>query len=582
MTTWNLKQFYSSPKDPKIERDVQAIEKLYADFEKKYKNNKKYLTDEKELLRALNDWDKLIGAACSWRPIMYLQYCKSLDSSDPVVESLDNKLTQRLTQSANKIIFFNLNLSKIDEAAQKKFLKSGMLKEFHYYLDTQFKEGKHTLSEAEEKILNLKSLPAQQMWVDGQEKLLAKQTVSYGGKNIPIPEAMGMLSELPTSKRRKLYNDVMLVLKGISHFAESELNAVYTDKKIEDELRGHAEPYSGTILRYQNDTKTVLGLIDTVTRNFKISHKFYKLKAKMMKLPHLECVDKSASIGKTIKKIPFDQATQITHKAFQKLDPKYADMFQRFLKNGQIDAFPKKGKRGGAFCSGSIGNPTMVFLNHTDNINSVMTLGHEMGHAFHFEASKAQRPIYQDFTISVAEVVSTLFENFVFEELLQDMTEKEKVIALHDKIIGSISTVFRQIAAFNWELELHRTVREKGAISKEEIAKLHNKHMSSYLGPAFKMKEDDGYTFVQWPHLRYNFYVYSYAYGELISMALYRKYKRDTSFLKQIEDFLVAGSSKSPEQIFRDIGIDTSDPNFWIEGLTQIEDDIKQLEKLTK
>jgi oligoendopeptidase F len=252
-----------------------------------------------------------------------------------------------------------------------------------------------------------------------------------------------------------------------------------------------------------------------------------------------------------------------------------------YIKNGQIDVYPKKGKKGGAYCSGSVGLPTYVLLNHASTLDSYKTFAHEMGHAIHTELSKTQPPLYQNYTISVAEVASTLFENFAFDEIFPRLSKKEQIIALHDRINDSISTVFRQIACFNFELDMHKQIRERGALSKEEIAQLHNKHMGAYLGPSFKLKELDGYFFVQWSHIRRHFYVYSYAYGELISKALYAKYKKDPSYIKEIEKFLSAGGSKSPEQIFKDIGIDTSKPQFFVDGLKQIEEDIKELEQLT-
>jgi oligoendopeptidase F len=224
----------------------------------------------------------------------------------------------------------------------------------------------------------------------------------------------------------------------------------------------------------------------------------------------------------------------------------------------------------------------MVMLNHTEDIQAVSTMAHEMGHAFHSELSKSQSPIYQDYTISVAEVASTLFENFAFEEMLGKLSEKEKVIALHNQINDDVSTIFRQIACFNFELELHKTIREKGSIPKEEIAKMLNKHMKSYLGPIMKLTDNDGYFFVKWSHIRNFFYVYSYAYGQIISKALYARYKEDKSFLSKIEQFLSAGGSKSPEQIFKDIGIDVSKPEFFEAGLKQVEADIKLLEQLAK
>jgi oligoendopeptidase F len=205
-----------------------------------------------------------------------------------------------------------------------------------------------------------------------------------------------------------------------------------------------------------------------------------------------------------------------------------------------------------------------------------------MGHSFHTKLSDTQPYIYKDYTIATAEVASTLFENFVFDEMFSKMSKKEKIVALHNKINDSITTIFRQIACFNFEKELHETVREKGGMSKEEIAVLLNKHMQAYLGPVFKLEKDDGYSFVSWMHLRRFFYVYSYAFGALISDALYLMYKKDKNFEIKIREFMSAGGSASPEDIFGSIGIDIRNPKFFELGLKKIEKDIEELERLTE
>ncbi len=162
------------------------------------------------------------------------------------------------------------------------------------------------------------------------------------------------------------------------------------------------------------------------------------------------------------------------------------------------------------------------------------------------------------------------------------LSPKEQLIALHDKIASSINTIFRQIACFNFELDLHNSIRDKGSLSKEEIAALMNKHMAAYLGPVFSMQEDDGYFFVYWSHVRRFFYVYSYAFGEIVSSALYQMYKKDNSFKEKVKQFLSMGGSDSPENIFKSIGIDVTKPEFFEEGLKKIEKDIDTLESLLK
>ena len=209
------------------------------------------------------------------------------------------------------------------------------------------------------------------------------------------------------------------------------------------------------------------------------------------------------------------------------------------------------------------------------------TLAHEMGHGIHAKYSKSQRPMYEDHTIAVAEVASTFFENLVFEEALKNISEKEKLVLLHDKIADDISTIFRQIACFNFENELHESIRKEGFLSKEKIAELMNKHMSAYLGPIFDLVPEDGYFFVNWSHIRNFFYVYSYAFGQLISDALYERYKKDKTKIKDVIQFLSAGGSDSPENIFKKIGINPN-KKFFEQGLQKISRNIDELERLWK
>jgi oligoendopeptidase F len=202
-----------------------------------------------------------------------------------------------------------------------------------------------------------------------------------------------------------------------------------------------------------------------------------------------------------------------------------------------------------------------------------------MGHAIHHEFSKSQPVIYEGCSTSTAEVASTLFESFLFYSQFEKLSKEEKIVALHDKIQDDVQTIFRQIACFNFELEMHNTIREKGNMSKEELASVMNKHMKSYLGKV-ELTEKDGYFFVGWPHIRYFFYVYSYAFGQLASKALYKKYQEDKTYIEKIKKFLSAGGSMSPEDIFKSIGVDVTKPDFFTKGIESIEEDIKLLKIL--
>ena len=577
-TVWDLSPLYKNENDPQMESDLAETEAAYDRFVTEFKDAD--LTDETIFLQAVRAYEELLDLP-GIKPYYYLHYRHDLASSDTAIEGRLNLVAARYTKNANKVLFFPIKISRLPDLVKKQFLASDTFRPYRYFLEGLFREAKHILSESEEKVISLLSLPAHDMWVRGSERLLSRETVLWKGKARPISEVVGLIPALPTADRRKLAALLVAKLRSISDSSENELNAIVTAKKIEDELRGYQKPHEATVLRYQNDLATVDTLVATVTKHFPIAHRFFKLKAKMLGQKTLAYADRGVSVGKTKKEISFDQAVDIVDRAFRAVSPEYADIFLDHLRGGQIDVFPRVGKTGGAYCSSHPHQPTYLLLNHLSDLRSVSTLGHEMGHALHaYYSHKNQPPLYRAHTIATAETASTFFENFVFDEVFTLLSEKEKIVALHDRINDSVQTIFRQVACFNFELEMHNRIRAEGNLSKVEIAKTMNKHMQSYLGPVFKLTEDDGYFFVYWSHIRRFFYVYSYAFGELVSSALYSLYQKDHAFDAKVRQFLSAGGSATPEDIFGAIGIDVRNPAFFEEGLKKVEGDIARLEKL--
>jgi oligoendopeptidase F len=580
-TSWNLGLLYKNDKDPQIEKDLLAIERACSEFEKKYKKED-FTRNPESLAKALADQEELQKKFMGSKPWWYFALKKDLNSSDNKSVAMATKYEQRLANASNKVKFFSIKIGKIEKAQQMVLLKEKSLLPYSYKLKKIFDASKFKLTEQEEQLDSLLSQTSYSMWNDGQAKLLNEQTVNLKGKKIPLSEASNKLADLNKKDRKDLHRQIIESLKSVSHFAEAELNAIYNYKKIMDERRGYQHPYSATVLGYENEEKTVDTLVSLVTKNFKISQRFYKLHTKLLKEKKITYADRGVKIGEIKKKFPFSESVAIVRTALARVDEKYAEIFDAFVKNGQLDVYPRKGKRSGAYCWGMGMLPTFLLLNHVDTVDSTETLGHEMGHAIHTEMSKNQPYRYQKYSISTAEVASTFFEQITTEEIEKRLSDKEKIIMLHNKIMGDITTIFRQIACFNFELELHNKIRKEGQISKDSMADLMVKNMKAYLGSSVDMDHDDGYVFVSWPHIRRFFYVYSYAFGQLVSRALFQKWKQDPNYAKKIDQFLKAGKSMSPEDIFKSIGIDTSKPEFFEAGLKSIEEDIKRLEKLTK
>lgn len=578
-TEWDLSRlYYKSLRDPRILKDIRKGDRAIDAFVAKYSKDKSWLTNPKALAKALGDYERLSVLAKS-SPLYYCGYRKSLNASDKEAEAFMSKWDDHFAKRGNKLLFFGLELGRVPAAGQKKLLAAKELRPLTYWLTKLFETAKHNLTEPEEKILSLLSDVSFSRWVQAVDNILDTKKITFKGKEMPLNEGLERVRTLPKKDRHALHSIAMAALKDASPMAESEINAIVARKKITDELRGFKEPYDATILGYENDRQSVLNLVRTVTKHFPLAQRFYKVKARMLRENVLTYADRSVPVGKVTKKIPFAQAAEAVHDAFRALHPRYAEIFDKLLADGRVDVYPKAGKTSGAYCSSGIGEPTMVLLNHVEDAHSLLTLAHEMGHAIHAQRSKGQRPLYEGHTISTAEVASTFFEQATFDALVAKLSDKERLVAMHDKLQDDVASIFRQITFFNFEVDLHKGVRAKGMLTKDQMAALLNKHTGAYMGPAVKLAPEDGYHFVTVGHFRRFFYVYSYAFGQLVSRALYERVKKDPTFIDKVDAFLCAGGSQSPEEIFKKCGLNLYKPDVFVEGLRGIEKDIKDLEK---
>lgn len=579
---WDMKKlYYKSDTDPQIEEDLKTTEKAYADFVKKFRSSN-FTKDAKTLLKALKYLDSIAQNPATRRPARYFSLCTTLDARDVSKQKKLNLIGDRLTKASNELLFFGLELGKVSKQQQKKFLTDPLLSEYTYYLKRMFLESKHDLSEAEERILRLYSGPSFDMWVEATERMLANRTITYKGKTIGFSEAVESLEELPSKEKPKVWKLLSNEMEQLSEFVEQEFTAIITGKKISDELRGFEKPYSATTLSYEDNEKSIEALVAAVsTKGFKLSRKFYELKAKLHGVKQLDYSQKYDSLASD-PHIPFEQSVEIARDVFYGLKHEYGAIFDGMLTNGQIDVFPKKGKRGGAFMSEEVAQPTQVFLNHTSTLKDLETLAHEMGHAIHAERAKVQLVQYQGFSTTTAETASTLFENLVFDRLLEQVDEKDKLELLHHKLTRDIATIQRQISFFNFEFDIHTHVRKEGAITKEELNAYMRENLSAYLGKGVSVTETDGHSYVYVPHFRYGFYVYTYTFGILMSSMMAEAYAQDKKYIEKIDTFFTLGASDDVHSIFKKVGFDTNSEKTFASGLDSFARRLSDFEKLTK
>ena len=587
-TDWNLGLLFKNEKEILAERKI--VEEKTNAFVKKWEGRDDYLKDPKVLRQAMDEYNEW---ASKWGPAAkesyYCELQHYLNENDPQIKASLNKIQELSTKLENQMQFFTIRISKIDKKIQKTLLKDKDLFPYKHFLEKLFLEAEHVLSEPEEKLLNTLSPLTHGNWTRMLSGFLSKEEAEVlddDGKKAKqnFSELTSLMSSINKRVRDKSAVAFNEILKKHLDVAENELNAVLQDKKIKDELRNFDRPDKSRHLSDDIDTEVVDILIKTITSRFKISKDFYALKAKLLGVKKLEYHERNVPYGKVEKKYPFNEAVDLVLKVFADLDPEFAMIFSQYLETGSIDVFPKKGKSSGAFCAHVLmTDPTYILLNHNDRLSEVMTLAHELGHGVNNELMKAKQNALNFGTPkSTAEVASTFMEDFVLQELLKAVDDELKLSLLVMKLDRDISTIFRQTAFYNFELVLHKAFREKGYLSKEDIGKLFIDEMAKQIGPSVEHGEGTENWWVYVPHFRYMFYVYSYASGQLISKSLQAEVKKDPKFILKVKEFLASGMSDSPKNIFAKLGIDITKKSFWDKGLDEVEELLKDTEKLAK
>lgn len=588
--TWTLKKLFESDDDPGIEKKRKIVEQKSYEFINKWKNRKDYLEDPSRLKQALDEyeeWKRDYGTDGDEGYYFWLRTMQ--DQNNPHLKAKFNMIENFSKRIENDIQFFHLRIAKIPKRNQKKFLEYAGLKDYKHFLERIFAESRYLLSEPEEKILNLKTSPSYSNWVKMISGFLAKEErkviLEDGRKGI---KTFSKILSLLNSKDKKVRDSAAKAFNDILdknvEVAEAEINSVLANKKIDDELRKISRPDLTRHISDDIDSEIVDALIKIVSDRFDISSRYYELKARLMKVKRLKYHERNVEYGNIYKKYTYNESIKLIYKVFKNLDSKFADILNGFMENGQFDVYPRKGKGSGAFCAHHlISQPTYILLNHTDKLRDVLTLAHELGHGINNELIREKQNALNFGTpTSTAEVASTFMEDFVLQEILKQADDELRLSIMMMKLNDDVSTIFRQVACYKFEQELHQEFRQKGYLSKEGIGRLFQKHMATYMGDFVEQSTGSENWWVYWSHIRSFFYVYSYASGLLISKSLQNSVKDNPKFIEKVKAFLSAGLSDSPKNIFKNLGVDITDRRFWNKGLDEVENLLQETTKLAE
>jgi oligoendopeptidase F len=314
----------------------------------------------------------------------------------------------------------------------------------------------------------------------------------------------------------------------------------------------------------------------------RLSHRYYKLKAKWMGVKKMDYWDRNAPLPFSAeKKIPWDAGKKSVLDAYRAFHPVLADTAERFFNEGWIDARPRAGKDSGAFSAPTVPEVhPYILMSYKDEIGDVMTLAHELGHGIHQVLAGPQGYLMSDTPLTLAETASVFGEMLTFQSFLKkEKDPKTRKAVIAKKVEDMLNTVVRQIAFHSFETAVHNE-RKNGELTPERIGEIWMQVMKESLGPAFRF--DDGYKYF-WAYISHfyhvPFYVYAYAFGDCLVNALYAVYENaEQGFAAKYLELLKAGGTKRHDELLKPFGLDARDPKFWKKGLSVIENLIDQLE----
>ncbi len=586
--TWNMTALFDGDTDKKmIEKRKELIEATEK-FVSKWKDREDYLTDPIVLKKALDEyesWARNYGV--SGDEGYYFSLRTSQNQNDDKLKQKANDIQNVALKLSNDMQFFRHRIAKISPELHEKFLNTKELKNYKHFLEKIFESSKYLLSEEAEKVLSLKSVSSFGNWVNMTSGFLSKEERNVlDEEEKPKVASFSEIWSLVEHKNKRVRQTAGKAINSIlvkhSDVAVEEINSILHDKKVEDDLRGVTRPDTFRHLDDDIDTEVVDSLIEAVSSRYDLSRRFYELKTKFLGIRFLNYYEKSVEVGNLSKKFSYEDSVNIVYNAFSKLDSEFAEKFKTFVENGHIDVYPRKNKVNGAFCvSDLITQPTYILLNHHGELTDLLTIAHEMGHGLNDEyIKKTQNSLNADSPLSTAEVSSTFFEDFVLEEVLAGVSEEQKLAIMIMKLEEEVGTIFRQIACYQFEQELHKEFRTRSYLSKKDIGELFIKHMKNYLGDKVVFRKGEENWWIHWGHIRSYFYVYSYASGLLISKAMQASVRTDKSFINKVKEFLAAGCYDSPKDIFHKLGIDISKKEFWEKGIKEFEDLLNETEAL--
>ena len=579
---WNLTELFASFADPAINKAYLDLEASTEKFVSQREELKPEISSEKflQLVRDLEEMNKL-----GYRLYGFASLNFAANTQDQTAQINIARFQQFEAEMENRSLFFSLWWKALDDANAARLLDASG--DYRYWLEQMRNFKPYTLTEPEEKIINIKNVTgrsAHDMLYDSiTNRYVFKVEVNGETKELTRGELMALVRTADPDLRARAYQELYRVYGEDAPILGQIYQNIVRDWKNENvSLRGFASPISVRNTINDLPDEVIDTLLDVTRKNIGVFHRYFRLKAQKLGMEKLRRYDIYAPLAESDKRYSFQEGADLTFEAFDRFDPKFARLAKRVFDQGHVDSEVRKGKMGGAFCS-TLGPDLTpwVMLNYQGKSDDVSTMAHELGHAIHSMMAEEHSLFTQHACLPLAETASTFGEMTLTDLMLERETDESvKQDILFGQLDDAFATILRQIYFALFEREAHSMIANNASVDELNAAYLAN--LKEEFGDSVDVSDEFKYEWVSIPHIYGTpFYVYAYAFGQLLVFALYKRYKEEgESFKPKYMRILSAGGSLAPIALLAESGMDVTKAEFWQGGFDVIDGMVKKLESL--
>lgn len=584
---WNLTDLYPAPNSAELSQDLKISAERSVAFENKWKGkleaeiSKTQGGDFADAIKEFEQLQELMGRVYSYAGLLYAD-----DTSSAANAKLYGDVQQKLTDASSHLIFFSLELNRIDDALlDKAIAENPAIGHYKPWLIDLRKDKPYELDDKIEALFHEKSVTGFGAWNRLFDETMSGLRFTIDGETLPIEPVLTMLQDADGATRKKASDALSKTFGENLRLFTLITNTLAKDKEISDRWRGFEDIADSRHLANRVEREVVDALAKAVNDAYpRISHRYYALKAKWLGREQLDNWDRNAPLPESSQTtIGWDEAKATVLDAYAGFAPEMADIARDFFDKNWIDAPTRTGKAPGAFAHPTVPSAhPYVLLNYLGKPRDVMTLAHELGHGVHQVLAAKQGALMASTPLTLAETASVFGEMLTFQSLLAKAKDKrERKAMLAQKTEDMINTVIRQIAFYEFERKVHNE-RKNGELTAEQIGEIWMEVQRSSLGPAIRLNPGYECFWTYIPHFIHSpFYVYAYAFGDCLVNSLYAVYQKSPEgFQDKYFDMLKAGGTRHHKELLAPFGLDASDPSFWQQGLSVIESMIDELEAM--